>query len=110
MHSYTLSAFLVFGVARLVAASAQSDVKHSIGKGQAVLAVNFPDPSLIQVDTNWYAFSTSGNGKNIQVASSPSFLAPGWKLLEDIDALPFPGAWTVNDENIWAPDVVELVS
>lgn len=109
--TYYISMFcLILGIVELGSADAQSNTSHVTDNGQAVLAFNFPDPSLIQVDDNWYAFSTSGNGKKVQVASSPSFLAPSWKLLENVDALPDAGSWAVfNDHNIWAPDVIELV-
>lgn len=103
MSSQALSIILTLAIANLRLSAAA-------GNGRAVLTFNFPDPALIQTDTNWYAFATSGNGQNIQVASSPSFLTPDWKILEGIDALPDPGTWTTNDHNVWAPDVVELVS
>lgn len=111
MRFSAFSIIATVGNAGLARSSADFNASGNPSNAQAVLAVNFPDPSLIQVETNWYAFSTSGNGKHVQVAASPSFLAPEWKLLDNIDALPYPGAWAVvNDTNIWAPDVIELVS
>jgi hypothetical protein len=63
---------------------------------------DFPDPSFVQApDGAWYAFGTNGNGKNIQVASSPDF--DKWTLL-DVDALPKPSSWET-DAHHWAPDV-----
>ena len=73
-----------------------------------VLAHNFPDPALIEVNGSWYAFATSGKGKNSQVAISPSFTDHDWKLLNETDPLPDPGPWATN-ENVWAPDVIQLV-
>lgn len=110
MRSSVLSTILIIANAELGLSEAQINGSRFPSSQQPVLAANFPDPCLIQVDSNWYAFSTSGNGKHIQVAASPSFLTPEWKLLSNIDALPYPGAWAVNDTNIWAPDVIELVS
>lgn len=75
-----------------------------------VLARNFPDPTLIQSGGVWYAFSTSSNGKNIQAAVTGDFRRHDWRLLEETDVLPDPGPWAVNDCNVWAPDVIQLVS
>ena len=75
-----------------------------------VLAVDFPDPALVESGGAWYAFATSGNGKNVQAAVSGDFLNPAWRLLQDADVLPDPGAWAVNDQNVWAPGVIQLVS
>lgn len=101
---------LIVGATRMGSSAAETDVGDFTSNAQAVLAFNFPDPALIQVDNNWYAFSTSGNDRNIQVAASPSFVTPEWKLLGEVDALPDPGPWAANDRNVWAPDVIELVS
>lgn len=75
-----------------------------------VLEVDFPDPALVDIgDESWLAFATSGGGNNIQVAASPSFLQPEWRLLTGEDPLPDPGPWAKNDRNVWAPDVIQLV-
>lgn len=110
MSSSVLTTTLHVGFAKLGLSATQVNASGYPSCDEAVLAHNFPDPSVIQVDTNWYAFATSGNGKHIQVAASSNFLDPDWTLLENIDALPYPGDWAVNDFNIWAPDVIELVS
>lgn len=95
---------------------ALSHWNHTDGKNgtyhdaKPVLARNFPDPTLIRSGGTWYAFATSGNGKNIQAAVTGDFREHDWKLLEDADILPDPGVWAVNDCNIWAPDVIQLVS
>ena len=71
---------------------------------------NFPDPSINLVDNTWYAFATGGNGKNIQIATSPDF--DTWTLSGD-DALPDVTAATWVDQSApatWAPDVVQVVS
>ena len=87
---------------------AQPDIIY--GAVQPVLAEDFPDPSILEVSGTWFAFATSGNGRNIQVAASSSFTDHQWHLLADADVLPDPGPWAVSDRNIWAPDVVPLVS
>lgn len=69
---------------------------------QLAIDADFPDPSFVQApDGTWYAFGTDGNGKNIQVASSPDF--DTWTLL-DVDALPNISGWETAN-NHWAPDV-----
>lgn len=69
-----------------------------------VFSQDFPDPSiLLDEDGTWYAFGTTGNGKQIQVAVGGT-LYQQWSLLDDIDALPQPGTWTTG-RNTWAPDV-----
>lgn len=74
------------------------------------LAENFPDPCLVSTGGWWFAFATSDKGRNIQVATSPSFMSHSWSLLQDIDVLPDPGSWAKNEQHIWAPDVFQLVS
>ncbi|KAK0732496.1 glycosyl hydrolase [Apiosordaria backusii] len=75
--------------------------------------LDFPDPSITfdPVTSKWYAFATSGNTNNVQVASSPSFpsftsAGARWTYLSKLDLLPTPGDW-VNDTLplIWAPDI-----
>ncbi|ROV98896.1 hypothetical protein VSDG_03804 [Cytospora chrysosperma] len=70
---------------------------------------NFPDPSIEQAfDSDggeWYAFATTGNGYQIQVAVASAPDGP-WTVL-DHDALPDSGSWTTGSDN-WAPDVKRL--
>lgn len=91
---------------------------------------DFPDPSIEQVSLfssscsrlrntatdvdeqawpsdggKWYAFATTGNGYNIQVAVANSPSGP-WTALAH-DALPNSGSWTTGSAN-WAPDVKRL--
>ncbi|KAL8409998.1 hypothetical protein RB594_008187 [Gaeumannomyces avenae] len=66
--------------------------------------VDFPDSAIVQdKDGSWYAFGTSGNGKNIQVATAPAATGP-WTHLSQTEPLPHPGSWTTG-RNTWAPDV-----
>ncbi|GAQ06298.1 hypothetical protein ALT_3619 [Aspergillus lentulus] len=69
------------------------------------MAINsdFPDPSFVQdAEGAWYAFSTNGNGKRVQVARSQDFNT--WTLL-DIEALPTLAGWETEIDH-WAPDVI----
>ena len=85
--------------------------KTSYKAAAPVLAIDFPDPALVEAGSAYYAFSTSGNGKNIQVAMSSSFTEPSWHLLDSMNVLPDPGSWANSSGgNIWAPDVLQLVS
>lgn len=75
------------------------------------LNTDFPDPSLIQTrDGHYWAFATTGNGVNVQVAYSPDFST--WALLPGLDALPGPFPSWVNSASpaTWAPDVIQRVS
>ncbi|KAL8383155.1 hypothetical protein RB595_006760 [Gaeumannomyces hyphopodioides] len=68
------------------------------------MSVDFPDPAIVQdKDGSWYAFGTSGNSKNIQVATAPAATGP-WTYLSQTEPLPNPGNWTTG-RNTWAPDV-----
>lgn len=53
----------------------------------------------------WYAFATTGNGYNIQVAVADASDGP-WTVLSH-DALPNSGSWTTGADN-WAPDVKRM--
>ncbi|KAJ5946876.1 hypothetical protein N7454_003715 [Penicillium verhagenii] len=65
---------------------------------------DFADPCVIETSDGYYAFATSGNGANIQVASSADFST--WDLLSGTDALPGPfPSWVASSPAIWAPDV-----
>jgi len=69
-----------------------------------VLRVNFPDPTVIRVGENYYAYATNGriNNKqyNIPVAVSADLL--NWKVVGD--ALPQKPAWATKD--FWAPHIL----
>lgn len=106
MHSITLVTVLIFGI---VIGSTEAQYNGTYSTIQPVLAEDFADPSLVNVNGTWFAFATSGNGHNIQVAASPSFTNHEWRLLNETNVLPDPGPWALN-KDIWAPDVVQLVS
>ncbi|CAD0097084.1 unnamed protein product [Aureobasidium mustum] len=81
-----------------------------------VISVDFADPDLLQVGTQWWAFASNnhktiaavgGSLINVQVAHSPDFNS--WSVT-GTDALPTVGAWV--DPNagnqgaaVWAPSV-----
>lgn len=67
---------------------------------------DFADPSVIQTDDGYYAFGTSANGVNVQVAKSSDFSS--WELLSGSDAMPGPlPSWIASNPSIWAPDVIK---
>jgi beta-xylosidase len=72
-----------------------------------VIEQDFPDPSIINVDDQWYAFATQGNGKKVQIAQTKVGDLRSWKL-RDEDALPNAGEWSTGT-NIWAPQVLQVV-
>ncbi|KAH9909631.1 endo-arabinase [Xylariomycetidae sp. FL2044] len=85
-------------------------VLEGLGDGP-VLNVDFADPALFRGNETegWYAFATSGNGKQVQMARAPNWrdtpYGP-WQLL-DKDALPYPPLWATG-QNTWAPDVHKI--
>lgn len=69
-----------------------------------VVNLNFPDPTVINVNGTYYAYATQSGYEgvliNIQVASSKDLFH--WKYLGD--ALPQKPTWGIS--NFWAPDVL----
>ena len=64
-----------------------------------VLADDFPDPFVLEVDGAYFAYATGSAGANIQVARSEDLVR--WQRLED--ALPELPDWSTGDT--WAPEV-----
>ncbi len=68
--------------------------------------MDFPDPTVINVNGTYYAYATQANhnGKtmNIQVASSKDLF--NWKY--EGDALPQKPVWANKTQDFWAPDVL----
>ncbi|KAK0467986.1 Arabinanase/levansucrase/invertase [Desarmillaria tabescens] len=91
-------------VASLLCATALLTVPAAASITGPVIQSNFPDPSVIQVDGMWYAFSTNSGGLNIPVATSSDFNT--WTVTGK-DALPTVGTWS-NGRDVWAPDVIQL--
>lgn len=70
-----------------------------------VLQSDFPDPSVIKVDSTYYAYATNANGKNVQVARSSDMVH--WDLLND--AMPALPSWAqLGGSYVWAPAVIRL--
>lgn len=79
---------------------------------QPVITRDFPDPSAIQADGGWYAYSTNssygGHVVNVPVATAPAATGP-WTTA-GTDALPTLPGWVAYDSgsgthDVWAPDV-----
>jgi beta-xylosidase len=68
------------------------------------ISLDFADPAVINVDGQWYAFATTNDRYNVQVAQSSDF--DSWTVLEK-DPLPLLPPWAQGP--IWAPDVVQRV-
>jgi len=78
-------------------ASADEDVNP-------VIADDFPDPDVLEVDGVFYAYGTNGNLRNVRVARSTDLET--WELLDD--ALPdLPSSWIIPGKT-WAPEATEL--
>jgi beta-xylosidase len=67
-----------------------------------VLDRDFPDPDVIEVDGQYYAYSTNSGGINIQVARSRDLVH--WSVL--MDGMPALPAWASREFGyVWAPEV-----
>lgn len=81
-------------------------INEKTGKHNPVLNINFPDPTVININGNYYAYATqgiyNGNKNNIQLAVSNDLFS--WKYLGD--ALPQKPVWASETQNFWAPDVL----
>jgi beta-xylosidase len=65
-----------------------------------VIDVDFPDPFVLQVDGEYWAYSTGAGGWYIQVARSADLIE--WELVQD--ALPALPTWQIPGYT-WAPEV-----
>ncbi|KAI5250218.1 glycoside hydrolase family 43 protein [Aureobasidium subglaciale] len=73
--------------------------------------MNFPDPSIIRIGNEWWAFATNGwvNGKRVHVQMAHTFDFNTWTSFGERDALPNIPSWVHPDNpKVWAPDVVQL--
>lgn len=75
----------------------------SAGERNPVIADDFPDPDVLEVDGVYYAYATNGNNKNVRVARSSDLVE--WETLPD--ALPQLPTWVIPGKT-WAPEVTEV--
>ncbi|KAI5865641.1 glycoside hydrolase family 43 protein [Durotheca rogersii] len=108
LHTLVTTALLLLAAARATAAEPPHHLRRAQDLTVPVIAADFPDPSVTRdADGTWYAFATSHDNKNIQVARATE-LRGEWTLL-GIDPLPRAGSWA-EDGNSWAPDVRRVPS
>lgn len=70
-----------------------------------VLDRNFPDPDIVKVGSTYHAYSTNGDGKNVQHATSDDLV--NWTVVA-ADPLPAVGSWALPDQSlVWAPEVFD---
>ncbi len=77
---------------------------HSAATGEPVLDEEFPDPDVLKVNDNYYAYATNANALNVRAARSSDLLT--WQLAET-DVLPMLPSWVIKGKT-WAPEVTEL--
>lgn len=122
----SVAAFNIFYLVALVQAAPLSTssidplqltsfARRSSSPFQLALAVDFPDPSIIQYNNTFYAFATTnGINTNVQIASKSS-TSSTWSLWSGFDALPIVGSWSLgqisyngwSDHQVWAPNVIQ---
>ncbi|MEU5346120.1 glycoside hydrolase family 43 protein [Streptomyces sp. NPDC020766] len=67
--------------------------------------MNFPDPDVVRAGGVFHAYATSGNGKNVQRATSRDLVR--WSAATR-DVLPVLGEWVDPVEpRVWAPEVFD---
>ncbi|KAJ5106905.1 arabinan-endo 1-5-alpha-L-arabinase [Penicillium angulare] len=78
-------------------------IGYATADSTRVIDTDFADPCVIQTSDGYFAFATSGNGVNVQIASSSDFST--WDLMSGTDALPGPfPSWVASSPAVWAPD------
>ncbi|SDE35241.1 family 43 glycosylhydrolase [Auraticoccus monumenti] len=93
----------------LLGAGAASRAEADPGPGtrppDLLVASDFPDPDVIEVDGTYHAYSTSSGGKGVVPhATAPSPEGP-WTVQQDVFTTePWP-AWIRTTHGFWAPDV-----
>ncbi|MGM1062689.1 family 43 glycosylhydrolase [Saccharothrix sp. Mg75] len=96
---------LVLGAGGTAGAGATTGTGAMASTGAAVpplvIADEFPDPDVVQVDGTYYAYSTSSGHGRVPYATSASPRGP-WSVRGDV--LPDKPAWA-GDGGFWAPDV-----
>jgi beta-xylosidase len=80
---------------------------------EPLMQENFPDPAIIEVESIFYAFSTTSSGAHVPVAISTDDMKSMTYLNDNkgnvLDAMPSLPPWTpANNSNVWAPDVIQI--
>lgn len=65
---------------------------------------DFPDPFVLRVEDNYYAYSTSAGRVNVPTIHSTDLVR--WQFVGD--AFPAPPEWVAITEGLWAPGVLSL--
>lgn len=81
----------------------QSSAPPAQAPANPVVADDFPDPDVLEVDGVYYAYATNSGMANVQVARSDDLRA--WERLPD--ALPALPSWVIPGKT-WAPEVTAL--
>ena len=87
----------------------RSGIEIKRSENGPVITQNFPDPSIIKVNSTWWAFATESTdtGINIPMATSSDFET--WTIMSE-DALPNTPPWVnMTAQALWAPDVNQIV-
>lgn len=85
--------------------------KRAVSPTPVMNGVNFPDPAVIRIGNEWWAFATQSriNGKRVHVQVAHTYDFNTWTHLGQRDALPNLPAWVdPGRPDVWAPDVVRL--
>lgn len=99
----------LIGVASAIPAKRQVPSATAVAAGVAptpVFDTDFPDPALLRVDTNWYAYATGKSDQSVHVQLATSSDYETWTLQTGHDVLPKTPAWVyTHSPRVWAPDV-----
>lgn len=70
-------------------------IKRGITLTPAMNGINFPDPSVIRIGNEWWAFSTMShcNGKRVHVPMAHTYDFNTWTSFGEQDALPNLPSW-----------------
>jgi hypothetical protein len=84
---------------------------HEWQANHPVIAQNFMDPSVIQLDDGtWVAYAAINfNPEPVHVLAAVSSDFTTWKVLHGYDVLPVLPGWASNNPSVWAVDVIQLV-
>jgi beta-xylosidase len=70
-----------------------------------VITANFPDPFILKVEDEYFAYSTNSNTRNVPLYRSTDLV--NWEFARDV--MPALASWvTLNESNVWAPEVLAV--